>query len=480
MHKLLEKYKSISLPAKASLWFIICSLIQKGIAFLTTPFFTRMMTTSAYGIVVIYNSWLEIITIIATFQLATGVFNKAMIKYEDDRDGYTSSSLFLTSCITVFVFLVYLICPKAWNKILNLSTSLVVMMFLEIFFTTAMSFWSIRNRFEYRYKSVIFCTLFVAVFGPLTSILMLIVAPDDNQAQAKILGMLVVKIAVYTIIYILLMRKGKKIVQLSYWKYSLLFNLPLIPHYLSQQVLTQSDRIMINKICGASDAGIYGVAYQLSMAIFLITLAIHNSFTPWTFECLRDKKYNELGNAAIKIEVFVGTACFAFSLFAPELIYVLGGEQYATAVWIVPPVAMSVLFQTIYTFFGNVEFYYEKTKFVMFASIIVAFANIILNAVFIPLFGFVAAGYTTLVCYVLYSLVHWLFMLKICKNQDLPEIYDRKYVWGIGFLCIALSIVASVLYRFTIVRYCLIILMLGVGGVVIYIFKDTIIKLIKS
>lgn len=480
MQNLLEKYKNIALPAKASVWFIICSLIQKGIAFFTTPFFTRLMSPSCYGIVVIYNSWMEIITVFATFQLATGVFNKAMIKYENDRDGYTSSCLFLTSCITLLTLVLYLICPTIWNKVLDLPTSMVVMMFMEIFATSAMSFWSIRNRFEYKYKSVVICTLIVAFVGPILSILMLLNAPPENQAQVKICGMLIVKIVVYSILYFLIMKNGKKVIKLNYWKYSVIFNLPLIPHYLSQQVLTQSDRIMINKICGASDAGIYGVSYQLSMAIFLITLAIHNSFTPWTFECLRDKKYKELGSAAIKIEVLIGIICFGFSLFAPEFINILGGEQYNSAIWIVPPVAMSVLFQTLYTYFGNVEFYYEKTKFVMIASIFCAIANIMLNAVFIPLFGFIAAGYTTLVCYVLYSLVHWLFMTKICNDKNIPEIYTKKYVWLIGFVFIILSLSVSILYKFTIIRYSIIIIMLGFTVFIITKYKDIIIKLIRK
>lgn len=470
MNKILDKYRRLSLPTKASLWYIICSLIQRGISFFTTPLFTRMLDTSSYGTIVIYNSWLEIVSIIITLQLTTGVFNKAMIKYEKDRDGYTSSSLFLVSSIILMFFLVYLISRRIWNTAFDLPTDIVVMMFADIFFSAAMSFWSIRNRFEYKYKNVVFFTMLANILGPAVSIVLIVLAPPQWKAEAKILGALIVKAVIYTIVYILIMKKGRKLVNADYWKYSIKYNLPLIPHYLSQQVLTQSDRIMINKICGSSDAGIYGVAYQLSMSIFIIVIAINNSFTPWVFESIRDKKYKEIRKVALELELLIGAACFGFTLFAPEFIYVLGGSKYMEAVWIVPPVTMSVLFQTLYSFFGNVEFYFEKTKIIMIASVICAAANILLNVWFISRYGFVAAGYTTLVCYMLYALVHYVFMLKICRNEGMENVYSGKWMWSIGFAFAALSLVVSTLYRYTFIRYALIVL--GSLVTAFYCFKN--------
>lgn len=49
MNKLLVKYRSIPVQVKASLWFLICAFLQKGISFITTPIFTRLLSTSEYG-----------------------------------------------------------------------------------------------------------------------------------------------------------------------------------------------------------------------------------------------------------------------------------------------------------------------------------------------------------------------------------------------------------------------------------------------
>ena len=50
MRKILEKYKGLEIPAKATIWFTISNILQKGILFLAVPIYTRLMTTSEYGI----------------------------------------------------------------------------------------------------------------------------------------------------------------------------------------------------------------------------------------------------------------------------------------------------------------------------------------------------------------------------------------------------------------------------------------------
>lgn len=478
--KLIEKYRSFSRPTKASFWFVICSIIQKGIAFFTTPLFTRALSTEAYGTVVVYNSWYEIISIVATLQLATGVFPKAMIKYADDRDGYTSSTLALSSFLTLLWMLVYFIFSKVLVVFIGLSTELTILMFLDIFFSNAMAFYSVRNRFEYRYKSIVFITILTNITGPLLSVFLILSVSSDNQPLAKVLGILIVKILLYSYAFYKIFRNGKTIVCKEYWKYAIWYNIPLIPHYLSQQVLSQSDRIMISRMCNLSDAGIYGVAYQLSTSIFIFTLAVHYSFTPWTYENLKAEEYEKIGNVALKFEAAVGAACFLFSLFAPELIRIIGGKQYMQAMWIVPSVAMSVLFQTVYTFFANVEFYYEKTKFVMIASVFVAGLNIILNYIFISKYGFVAAGYTTLFCYIVYSVIHFVFMNYTLRQKNIKPFYNVKKVWGIGILFVIASLFVNILFVNSILRYMVIFIGFIVIVLLVYKYKNEIIKQFRS
>ena len=105
--------------------------------------------------------------------------------------------------------------------------------------------------------------------------------------------------------YVLNLYRGKYFFCKKYWLYALNFNLPLIPHYLSQSVLNQSDRIMINSMVGMGEAAIYSVAYSISTLMVLVTSAINSSFIPYTYKCIRDKKYTELGNITKQYGLFL-------------------------------------------------------------------------------------------------------------------------------------------------------------------------------
>ena len=220
---------------------------------------------------------------------------------------------------------------------------------------------------------------------------------------------------------------------------------------------------MIDEMCGRADAGIYSLAYQLAVVVQIVTNAIHASFMPWCFQKLESGDGKSIGKRAFQIEMLIGIICTLFSLFAPELILILGGHKYYSAIYIVPPVSMSVLFVTIYSFFGNIEFYFEKTKFVMIASCAVAALNIILNWVFIKIYGFIAAGYTTLVCYVVYSIVHYIFMVNICKNNGIENPFPGIKMWTFGLVMAFVSVGISFVYSFTLVRYIVIAIISVIG-----------------
>ena len=50
LNKLLVKYRTIPVPAKAAMWFAVCSVVTNCISMLTMPLFTRLMSTDQYGV----------------------------------------------------------------------------------------------------------------------------------------------------------------------------------------------------------------------------------------------------------------------------------------------------------------------------------------------------------------------------------------------------------------------------------------------
>ena len=97
----------------------------------------------------------------------------------------------------------------------------------------------------------------------------------------------------------------------------------------------------------------------------------------------------------------------------------------------------------------RIELFYKKTTFATVASTIAAVSNIILNYIFIKLFGFVAAGYTTMVCYALLALLHYINV----KNKKYDDAIDNKKILAISIVVIVVSILISILYSHRLLRY---------------------------
>ena len=454
LKKLKTKYFSLSVAVRAAVWFTFCNLLQKGITMISMPIFTRLLTTEQYGEFTVYQSWYSIINVIVTFNLSGNLILNGMSKYENRRNEFISSIQTLSSCITICFFIAYLIFHNFFNHIFGLSTLFMVTMFAQMLFEPAYLFWSQRQRYEYKYKGLVIVTLITSSLGPIIGVIA--VLSTQYKAEARVISFAIVQICAGLIFYIIQSIRGKTFFNKEFWRFALSFSIPLIPHYLSQIVLGQSDRIMIDKMIGASEAAIYGVSYNLAAVITLFVNAINNSFVPTLYESLKSKKCENIKKVTTFLAIFMAALICVFMLFGPEILTVFVAPEYIRAKWIFPPVAASMFFTFIYLFYVNVEFYFEKTNYVMFVSVLGAVVNIILNLVFIKKYGFIAAGYTTVFSYIVFCFAHYLLYKYIAKKEKTGNVYNDGIFMILGIAVLAFMLICILLYKFNIVRYILI------------------------
>ncbi len=473
MFKLFEKYSKLHIVAKASIWFLICSFIQKGISFITTPVFARLLTKEQYGLYGVYISWLQILTIVTTFRLDYSVFNKGMSKYPEDRDGYASSMLGLTTIVTT-VFLVVYLCFRSYiNAFTELSTVVVLGMILELYVVPAVSFWSLRERYEFHYKNVVLVTILIAVFNALFGVIAVLVAED--KGTARVLSCVLAQLCVGTVIYIRVMTKGRKFVHIPYWKFAVLFNIPLIPHYFSSYIVDQSDKIMIQKLVGLSAAALYSIAYTIGGVVKIFTSSIANTLVPLHYRMLENQESYKLKRQIESIMLVIAGLIFLFACFGPEIVWILGGNKYIEAIYVVPPVSASVFFSFLYTLLANIEFFYNQNKFAMRISCVAAMVNLVLNFIFIPIFGYVAAAYTTLFSYIIYAVGHILYVNKVSKMEVGQRLFTNYFLILLGGIVTGCCALISLLYKSMLERY----IMMFVIVCIMLLNIKRIIKLLK-
>ena len=440
-----------SKEVKASSAYVICSVLQRCLSLITLPLFTRLLVTEEYGISTVYASTLAVVAVFTTLNLPYGSFSPAMMRFEKDRDGYISAVNAICVLFTAFYFMIYFLFQDFWNELVDLPTELMILMGFEILFNAAIQFWMGKARFEYKYKAFIAITLLISVLGTACSLLAVIFLP--NKGVAKVLANGAVISVVGLAIMIPSMARGKNCFNKEYWKYALSFNIPLIPYYLSQIIFNQSDRLMINKMTGKSDAAMYGVAYTLAFILVFVLNAINNSFVPWMYGKIRERKFQEITRISIIIAAIMAVLLLGIIALAPEIILIMAGEKYTSAIWAVPPVAMSLLLLFYAQLFINVELYFEEKYKLVGASILAAVVNIALNYFGIKMFGFVAAGYTTLISYVLFAGCNYFAMKKICKEQGIEgNAYDYASLLALFGVFAVVGFAFTALYPFRWVR----------------------------
>ena len=451
LKEIVKKYNSMGTAVKAGIWFTICNFLQKAISMITMPVFTQLLPTEDYGLFTIYQSWYSIVSIFVTLNLAGAVVNNGMIKYKDKRTEFISSLQGLSTTVTVAFFVIYFLNRSFWNELFELPTSLMLVMFVQLLFEPAYSFWMQRNRFEFKYQNVVSVTLILSIVSPIFGVIAVITAKD--KVFARVFSYALVQICVGLIFYILQACKGKKFFDKRYWKFALAFNLPLIPHYLSQNILGQADRIMIGNMVGNSKAAIYSVACTVASMMTLMINAINSSFIPSMYQNLDKKKYDKINKGSFPLCIIIAVAVCGVMLIGPEVIGILASKEYAEAIYCIPPVAASIFFTYLYTLFINVEFYFEKTKYSMIVSVLGAILNVFLNYLLIPKFGYIAAGYTTLMCYILFAVGHGCLCFSMKKNANIKQsLFSVHKIIVLSMIVLTYTVVINILYSYPIMR----------------------------
>lgn len=452
LQKFINKYNGLSLQVKATLWFFVCSVLQRGISVITTPIFTRLLSTVEYGQYSVFNSWLSIIQIIVTLQLTSGVYTMGIVKFKEEEKVFTSSLQGLNLTLCLLWTGIYLLFHNFGNRLFSLTTVQMLAMLLIIWSSSAFTFWMTTQRNQFKYRKLVAVTIIVSIVQPLVSIFLVINAED--KVTARILGMALVEVIAYSGFFVVQMIRGKKFYSAKFWKYAVLFNIPLIPHYLSNSILGSSDRIMIQNMVGVSEAGIYSLAYSISQIMQLVNDSLNKTMSPWLYQKIREKNYKAMSKVVYPSLVLIAAANLALIAIAPEIVAIFAPPEYSEAIYVIPPVAMSLFATYLYFCFAPFEFYFEKRIWTTIGTLTSAVANIILNYIFIQLCGYQAAGYTTLVCYLFNSIMHYFFMRKVCRTYlDDIRPYDSKILVLIAVVFMGVGFAYLPLYSNIVARY---------------------------
>lgn len=412
--KFIERIKK-SKAFQAGIGYIIGNYLLKGISFLTLPIFSRLMSVEEFGLYNVYLGYNEILTILIGLALHSSLKN-AKYKYHEKLDSYLSCILILP-IISLVCFLLF---GNAFSKqlcgILKVDNLILNLLILHSFGSAILIIYNAKLSLNYQFKNYIILSSINSIFNIGISLILMLTLLANDKYLARIIGTAVPLIVLSIYILITSFVKSHPKANKEYILYSLRYSLPVVPHGISQVVLSSSDKIMIERYIGETESGLYSMGTSISGIIRVTTSSLDTVYGPWFYEKAKQENYKQIKKVSSFYILFMLLFLSIIMLLAPEIVLIMGGEAYSKSIDAVIPCIASMFFTFLYTLPSTVEYFYEKTWIVAVSSVFAAIMNVILNLLFIPKYGYSAAAYTTLFSYMVYFLIHLIASYIISKR----------------------------------------------------------------
>lgn len=390
---------------KAGIGYTIGNILIKGINIFVLPIFSRIMTTEEFGLYNVFLSFDAILYIFMGFSLHASV-KSANYEFKNEIDSYTSSISLIYIFNAALLFILGILFGNYLADIINYP---VISIFLLIVFSLGGSLITLFNErmsLEYAYKKFLLISLLNSVINITLSMILIFTFFKTDKALGRMIGTSVTSFFVGCVIIITFYRKAKPTMNINYWRFGIKYSLPIVPHGVSQVLLSQFDRIMIRSYIGDSAAGIYSLASNVMIVLTIITSSISSAWSTWFYEKIDNDHIEIIREKASQLVILFSVFTVGVMSISPELIYILGGKNYLEGKYVAIPMIVSSFVLFIYNVIVPSEYYKRKTIYIMTGTISAAFINVFLNAFFIPKYGYEIAAYTTLFSYICYLIFH--------------------------------------------------------------------------
>jgi O-antigen/teichoic acid export membrane protein len=449
--------------ASAGIGYTVGNYLLKGINFLTIPIFTRLMTTEHYGIYSTYMTYDAIISVFIAFALHSSLKN-AKYKYNEKFDDYVSSILILPVMFLAVLLVGVNVFCQPMSRLLELNRGILNVLFIHAFANSIVTIYNGKLGLDYKYQDFLKISFVNTVSNLVLSLALMFTLYANERYMGRILGSALPLVVIAVVIYWKSFQKAKPRFNKEYWKFGLNYSLPIIPHGISQIILSSFDRIMIKNLVGTSEAGIYSLGCNIEQLVKITTTSLDTVWGPWFYERMNENDHESIKKCSTwyAYGMFVFLSCLIFG--APEIVKIMGSEAYQDAKYVVIPLLACTFFTFLYTLPATVEYYYQKTKMIALGTMGAALLNIVLNYFCIKAFGYQAAAYTTLTAYVAYFVFHYLIAKKIAGVQLFHTAALCKYIAGI----FVVSAVALALIEFFVLRWAIMLVFFAVNGWIFY------------
>ena len=438
---------------------VLGPLLLNGINFLTLPIFTGLLSTANFGLVSLYTTWVQVTTVLVGLQTYGAIAPARVHIPEEEHKRFYSSILSLSLLSSAAVCAVVLLLISPISRFLEFPKVVVVLILLHsvgMYFVNFANMKYIHNKQAFLHfllsLSVTLLSLGISLF------LVLRVFSGEDRYLGRLIGYAAPNFVIGAVLAVLILFRGKTFYNKAFWSYALKISLPLILHNLSQIILSQSDRVMLQKFTDVTLVGIYSAIFTIAHIINIIYNALNNTWMPVYYDHLKAKEFDRVKQRSRNYVILFSGLSIGFILLSPEVTrLIVKKASYWEGIPLIPVMVLSFYFIYLYSFPVNFEFFHKKTGVIAVGTLMAAGVNIACNALMIPRYGMMGAAVATLISYAALFVFHYL-IAKFAIGGEAFTFRLTLFIPGL-ISVIAASAIFYLLYDYWIVRW-------GIGAAV--------------
>lgn len=204
------------------------------------------------------------------------------------------------------------------------------------------------------------------------------------------------------------------------------YGLPLAFNSLAIATVDVADRFMIGILLDVAQVAPYAIAYDfVQQAVGPMMNVLFLAAFPLIVQVFDSAQYEStqyrlhaLGSNLLGLGLPVAAAVGFFAGDISEVIF--GNDYRQDATTIMPWLAAAIFISAFKSFFLDVVFQlHHTTKCQGYIAILMVTANIVLNLIFLPIYGVIAAAWSTLATFVIGALLSWIMGRSLFKLPSL-------------------------------------------------------------
>lgn len=424
-------------------WYMVSSLLSKALGFLLLPIYTSYLSPEDYGILATLQSFGMLAAFALSLYMDTAFirfyYQERAVSKEAVRRLYSTYFWFIIAWGSVSAGSLMWLAPMLMQELLGITLLPIVLVVTTQLLTQltnmVLGIWRAELKAKQVALVILGNTLVVA------SVTLVLLIPYDFGWMSQIYAALTGVALQAGVLLLLAARAGWISLEFDtrMLKEGLVYAVPLIPNIAAGWIVGYSDRLILSYYGRLDEAGLYSVAYQFAYILYIFNDAITQVQGPVSMSGLTSDRERARRQIVEFIRVYVWMMAFLYlgmALFSREAVEWFLDPRFHEAYLVIAILASLYMISGLYRVFSTIVSFHKKTWVISSAAIIQAGVNIVLNFIFIPVFGMYAAAWSSL-----FSLLGYLFWI-IYWSQRLEPVEIPWRAIAVTFTGVAIVLMA--------------------------------------